>query len=425
MSDQPKPSKPVAVKSAPEPAAKSAAKPAPKPSAKVAAKPALKPVTTFKRADAPGMAAKPRKRHLLLISAFLVIVLLPFLGTIWYLWDRAEDQYASSLGFTVRREETGSPAELLGGLANFSSSGSADTDVLYEFIQSQELVAKIDAQLDLRGLYSKYADTDPIFAFHPSGTIEDLVRYWQRMVQISYDTGSGLMELRVLAFEADTANKIAQAILQESSAMINGLSAIAREDATRYASEDLEQAVARLKDAREAITEFRSRTQIVDPSTVLQGQIGILNTLQAQLAEAVIELDLLRESSRDGDPRITQVQRKIAVIEARIEDERQKFSRGGAADGSEDYATLVSEFERLSVDREFAEQTYTAALSAFDAARAEAQRQSRYLAPFIKPTLAERAEYPARLTILGLVTLFAFLTWAILGLVYYSLRDRK
>ena len=389
------------------------------------AEPVLKPVATFKRADAPGMAARPKKRHWILISSFLFIVLLPSILTAWYLWQQAEDQFASQLGFTVRREETTNASELLGGLANFSSAGSSDTDILYEFIQSQELVAKIDASMDLRSIYSQHVDTDPIFGFDPDGTIEDLVSYWRRMVQISYDSGSGLMELRVLAFDAQTANAVANAILEESSAMINGLSAIAREDATRYASEDLDQAVTRLKDAREAITEFRSRTQIVDPSTVLQGQIGILNTLQAQLAEAVIELDLLRESTRDGDPRMTQVQRKINVIEARIEEERRKFSRGGQGDGAQDYATLVSEFERLAVDREFAELTYTAALSAFDVARAEAQRQSRYLAPFIKPTTAERAEYPQRVTLLALLTLFAFLTWAILGLVFYSLRDRK
>jgi len=413
VSDQPNPSKPVAKKPA--------VTPIPKP----AAKPDLKPVPTFKRADAPGMAARPKKRHWWLIFTFFLMVLAPVCATAWYLWAQAQDQYASSLGFTVRQEDSGSASDLLGGLTNFSSSGSADTDVLYEFIQSQELVAKIDERVDLRKIYSAHAKIDPVFAFHPSGTIEDLVDYWRRVVQISYDTGTGLMELRVLAFDPQTANQIAQAILEESSAMINGLSAIAREDATRYASEDLEQAVARLKDAREAITEFRSRTQIVDPSTVLQGQIGILNTLQAQLAEAVIELDLLRESTRDGDPRIVQVQRKISVIEARIDDERNKFSRGGDEGGTNNYATLVSEFERLSVDREFAEQTYTAALTAFDAARAEAQRQSRYLAPFIKPTLAERAEYPARITILALVALFAFLAWAILGLVYYSLRDRK
>lgn len=374
------------------------------------------------REQAERAMAKSKFRHLFLIALFVIIVCLPIAGSAYYLWGRAVDQYASTLGFTVRKEETASPSDLLGGLSSLSTAGASDTDVLYEFIQSQELVQSIDKKLDLRGQFSAHADQDPIFSFDNDGTIEDLVSFWRRMVHISYDSSSGLIEVRTHAFSADAAHDIAEGILEESSLMINRLSAIAREDTTRYAREDLEQSVDRLKQAREAITEFRSRTQIVDPSTVLQGQIGILTTLQQQLAEAYIELDLLKETTRAADQRVVQVERKIEVIQDRIDQERSKFSVG---EGGQDYATIVSEFERLTVDREFAEQTYTAALTNFDIARAEAQRQSRYLAPYVQPTLAEKSQYPQRFVILGLVALFSLLAWAIVTLVFYSLRDRR
>jgi capsular polysaccharide transport system permease protein len=175
------------------------------------------------------------------------------------------------------------------------------------------------------------------------------------------------------------------------------------------------------------------QNQIVDPSADIQGQMGLLNTLQAQLAAALIDLDLLPENTSETDPRLTQVQRRIEVIRGRIAEERQKFGATGEAvdaaaqdtTGAESYATTISEFERLSVDREFAERAYTAALSAYDAALAKADRQSRYLASYIQPTLAERAEFPQREVMIGIVALFGFLIWAIGGLVYYSLRDRN
>lgn len=387
-------------------------KPAQAPAATVAIKPVAGP-------------ARPKRRHRGLMLSFVVLVIAPLLLTGWYLWMRAADQYASTTGFTVRREETSPAADILGGLSQFSSSSSSDTDILYEFIQSQELVRKINDQIALKALYSKAWPDDPVFAFDPEGGIEDLLAFWQRMVRISYDAGAGLIELRVLAFTPEDARAIARLIFDESSQMINELSAIARDDATRYAREELERAVERLKQAREAVTAFRSRTQIVDPSADIQGQMGLLNTLQQQLAEALIELDLLRETSRENDPRIAQGERRIAVIRNRIDEERQKFGIGGQGPGGRDYATLVAEYERLTVDREFAEQSYTAALSAFDGAQAEAQRQSRYLAAYIKPTLAEEAEYPQRAMLLGLTALFLTLLWSILALIYYSLRDRR
>jgi capsular polysaccharide transport system permease protein len=286
-------------------------------------------------------------------------------------------------------------------------------------------VAQIDAELGLRDYYSRHLDVDPIFAFDPEGTIEDLTAYWQRMVRISYDSGSGLMELRVLAFDPHEARDIANAIFARSTEMINDLSAIAREDATRYAREDLELSVERLKQARESLTAFRILSEIVDPTADIEGQMGLLNLLQSQQVEALIQFDLLTNSTRDGDPRLEQARQRIEVIEDRMRQERRKFGVGGGDTQDESYAETIAEFERLTVDREFAEQAYAATLAAFDSARAEANRQSRYLAAYIQPTLAERAEFPNRPLIIAVVALFSFLGWAIMSLIYYALRDRR
>jgi len=397
-------------------------KPAPAPPPKPPAKPKESPVVIRPFA---GKATR-KARHWGLISAFAIMVLLPVLGTWAYLSVRAVDQYASTVAFTVRSEDVSSATDLLGGLStSFGGGGGSDSDILYEFIRSQSLVAQIDAELDLRQYYSRHVDTDPIFGFDPDGTIEDLTAYWQRMVRISYDSGSGLMELRVLAFEPDEARNIANAIFTNSSEMINDLSAIAREDATRYAREDLELAVERLKVARESLTAFRISSEIVDPAADVEGQMGLLNLLQSQQVEALIEFDLLNDVSRDNDPRLEQARRRISVIEDRIRDERRKFGVGGGAGEDTSYAETIAEFERLAVDREFAEQAYAITLAAFDSARAEANRQSRYLAAYIQPTLAERSEFPNRPLLIAIVALFSFLAWAITTLVFYALRDRR
>ncbi len=404
--------------------AQAAAKPAP---AKKSPPPKPKPADPKLVIRPLATPAKRKQRHWGLLSAFAVIVMLPVLATWWYLNERAADQFASTLAFTVRSEDASSAADLLGGLAPTlgGTGGSGDSDILYEFIRSQALVQQIDRELDLRSHYSRHLDTDPIFSFDPDGTIEDLTAYWQRIVRISYDASSGLMELRVLAFDPNEAQTIADAIFDKSSIMINDLSAIAREDATRYAREDLDLAVERLKQAREALTAFRISSEIVDPTADVQGQMGLLNLLQEQQVAALIEFDLLNNSTREGDPRLEQARRRIDIIEDRIRQERRKFGVGVGGENNESYAETIAGFERLTVDREFAEQAYAAALAAFDAARAEANRQSRYLAAYIQPTLAERSEFPNRPLLIGIVGLFSFLTWAILALSYYALRDRR
>lgn len=367
---------------------------------------------------------RPRRRHFFLLLSMLLMVAAPAGTVAWYLYTVAVDQYASTVGFSVRKEETNSAVDILGTVTSLSGSSSSDTDILYEYIQSQEMVETVQSRLDLRQIYSK-PENDPVFAMEPDVPIEDLVKYWQKMVKIYYDSSTGLIELRVLAFDPKDAQAVAQAIVDESSRMINDISAIARDDSTRYAREELDRAVERLKKARKAITEFRSRNQIVDPSADIQGQMGLLTNLQGQLAEALIEQDLLRDTTREGDPRLSQAQRRIEVITLRIEEERKKLGVGASGTEGRDYATIVAEYESLSVDREFAEQTYTSALTAFDAAQNEAQRQSRYLGLYLRPTLAETAQYPQRELLVALTAAFAFLAWSVLALIFYSIRDRR
>jgi len=373
--------------------------------------------------------AKMRKRHWGLILSFVLLVVLPISAVIFYLTAVAEDQYQSTTGFTVRSQESsGSATDLLGGLASFASSSSAsDSDILYEFIQSQEMIAVVDKVVDLRAHYSQHWPRDWAFSIWPDATQEEMAWYWQRIVGISYDSGSGLIEVQALAFDPETAQAITRAIVKESQIRINALNEQARADAIGYAQADLDEAVEKLKTAREALTQFRTRTRIVDPEADIQGRMGVMNNLQQQLATALIDYDLLRGTVADGDPRLKKGQQLIDVIRQRIDSERQTFTSTNTDTGAvgEDYPSLISEFERLTVDREYTEESYRAALTGLALARDEAIRQSRYLATYINPTRPQQAEYPQRFLLIGLATLFLLLLWSILALIYYSIRDRS
>ncbi|WP_280517615.1 sugar transporter [Falsirhodobacter halotolerans] len=375
---------------------------------------------------AAGLARiKPRHRGILM--AFVLVVILPVLATASYLYLWASDQYSSTLAFTMRSEDSSSAAsDFLGGLSTTlgGSNSANDSDIVYEFLRSPDMVRAVDGQVDLRTLYTR-PEADILMRFDADGTLEDLTDYWRKMIRIAYDSGSGLTELQVLAFRPDDAKAIAEAIETQAMTLVNNLSMTAREDATRYASDDLDIALERLKTAREALTTFRVRNQIVDINADLQSQSAIIAALQQQLTTALVEQDILQSSTSETDPRVTQATRRVDVIRQRIATERSKFGGEAVNTTGESYASIVAEFERLTVDREFAERAYTTALANYDAAIAEANRRNRYLAAYIRPTLAEKSQFPQRGLNTALVALFTFLAWAIGSLVYYSLRDRR
>jgi capsular polysaccharide transport system permease protein len=396
-------------------------------------------VAATRRTSAAGKAAKPdmsdyvvaptvsaatlRPRHYGVIALFVLMVVVPTVAYSWYLWNRAADQYESNIGFGSRTEEAPSTFDFLGALGGSSSTSSKDMDIVNQFIVSQDLVDRIDRKLDLRAMYSK-PQNDPLGAFDPNGTIEDLVEFWQRMLVVNYDPGTGLMNLKIFAFDPEDARSIAWEVLNESTVLINNLSVASQNDATRYSKEALELAEERLSKARVALTSFRVANNIVDPSNSIASQLSVLNTLVQQMAAAQIDLDLLTGSAAENDPRIAQLKRRIEVIANRIAEEKAKV--GAVSDSSSTgYAALVSDYQRLQVDNDFAEKAYLSALAAYDQSVTDAQRKSAYLATFVEPTLAQAPTAPNRPLSAALTALIGFLAWAITVLIYYALRDRR
>ncbi|MGH1576156.1 capsule biosynthesis protein [Planktotalea sp.] len=349
---------------------------------------------------------------------------MPVLISAWYLWMRAADQYASTFAFSIRSEETSSGIELLGGIADFSGSGANDSDVIYDYLRSQHLVEKLQASLNIAKLWAT-PKRDPIFTYDNTGLIEDLHEHWTRMVDVSHDSTRAIIEVRTKAFDAETAVKINQEILRLCSELINRINSIAHEDAVRYALDDLQRTKTRLTDARTELTEYRVLNQMIDPSIDMGSQESLLSTLESQLTETLIDIEMLSANTRRSDTRLTQAKQRRAVLQARIDEERANRTLEAGNGGQVGLARLYGDYERLIVEVEFAEQSYQAARASFEAAVSDARRKTRYLAAHVLPTRAEQSLFPKRGLILGLVTLACFLVWSLITLIGFSFLDRR
>ncbi|MFN7002850.1 MAG: sugar transporter [Roseinatronobacter sp.] len=372
----------------------------------------------------PPPVGRPAPRRGIWLS-FALAVLLPCLICAAYLLVVAQDRYVSQTGFTIRQEDGATGADLLGGMSQLlGTSGAGHADLLFEYLRSQDLVLRLDARLGLRAHYSRHWPRDPVQALPPSGSVDQLSRFWTRALRVSFDRNTGLMLLELRANDAEYARALAQAVVEESEQMINRLNAQARRDRMQNAQADLMTAETRLRVAREGLAEFRAATQIVDPDADLQGRMGVLNNLQQQLAQALVEHDLLDLITDRADARLRQAQRRIDVIRARIAEERRTFTTQDMTVAETDYPRLIARYESLRADQDLAERRYEAAMRALDLAQSSAERQGLYLALFIPPTLAEEPGHPRRALLLGLTALFSLLIWALGVLAWQSLRDR-
>ena len=366
-------------------------------------------------------AIRMKARYRAIIATFVMLVILPVAIVATYLFAVAKDQYQSTASFSIRSEEANAAVTgLLGALTQVSSGSASDPDILFEYIRSQDIVSELDTEINLTALFRK-APGDPVYNLADGATIEDLYDQWMRMISVVHESNNGILEVEARAFTPEDAQTIVAAIVGKSSTLVNKLSRVAHDDAIRFAMEELTEAENALFALRQKLTIFRRTNQIVDPVSDAQGQLGILQALQTELARALIEQDTLSSFAQPNDPRIASNDIRIQAITKRIDAERDAL-QGSVSDSKLD---LFSEYEDLLVQQEFANASYTQALAAVATARAEARRQTRYVAVHVEPTLAEQSQYPQRYVIVVLTALFAMLAWAILVLGYYNVRDNR
>ena len=294
----------------------------------------------------------------------MLCVLLPLAATVFYLYARAADQYHSETAFSVRSAEVGvsGAAGILGALTHGRRRlGLRHRHPLRLHPQPGDGRGGRREARPAEDLQPRQAPRDFVLPSATTPSIEALTAYWKRMVTVDFDSQGGIIHVRAKAFTPGDATAIARRSSTESSALVNRLSDQAREDAVRFARDELAETQEKLKVQRAKLADFRRENRLVDPSADVAGQMGLLSAIQSELAKAMVERDQLLSFVGEDDQRVVQAERRIDAIEKRIDAERSTL---GAEGPGTTLADVVGTYEELKVDLEFASAAYTQALAA-------------------------------------------------------------
>lgn len=384
----------------------------------------------FPPAPLGGTAPATRPRTPLPTLSFIAVVLLPVVIAAIYLFAIAADQYVAEFRMSLRTADAPrvEPFVLFAGDTG-RTSAAGESQIVTQFIASRSIVDELDPKLDLRRMFSS-PRADWLARLSLPATVEQLVRYWQGQVDPFYDTSTGTIVVRVRAFAANDAFRLAQAIVAASERLINDLSGRARRDALVYAEADVATAEARLKSALTAIRDFRDKEGMIDPGQTASADTTLATKLRDGLLKANSELATLGAYMRDDAPAVRVLKARIKSLEAQQRLLAHEMTAGVAAPtapgppaAAPALSRELSSYEALDAERRFAETAYQHALEGLDRARDNADRQHIYIESFVPPSLPQSSLYPHRWRSLGTVALIAFAVWAIGGLALQSIRD--
>jgi capsular polysaccharide transport system permease protein len=342
-------------------------------------------------APAAQPGAMARLRAFVARHAFILLVVLPSLAAAAHYYLVAADQYVSETRYVVRGRSAAPSASLLGGLIGGSGVTMAldEAHTVNNYLMSIDAIRALQPGIDAVAIYQREeADWLARLAYTEP---ERVLRYWQSMVSINVDTATGVTTLRVRAFRPEDAKALAEGLLHISEGLVNRLSERAREDSLRVAREEVRLAEERVAAARDAITRFRQQERDVDPARSAAMGVEGIAALTGVLTTTRAELEEKSAYMRPDNPQIGVLRNRVAALTQQIAEERRRLTSGG-----ETVLEALAAYERLVLERDFADRQLASATASLEQARVEAQRQQVYLNRIVHPNLAVHPLYPRR-----------------------------
>jgi capsular polysaccharide transport system permease protein len=377
--------------------------------------------------DFRSSASRQRRswtRSLALLS-FLAMVVAPTIAATYYTMFWASDRFVSEFRVAVRSIQpikTGGMADLF-GFAGVSQAGN-DSNAVVQYLQSRQAIKDLGGAKTVQVVYDD-PSIDWFSRLRAGPPIEELTRYWDRMVDSYYESSTGTIIVRVSAFRPSDAYRIAAQLLANAEALVNRLSERARYDSVAFAAQELSQAESRLTDVRAKLKVLQDQESILDPQKTAEMTLSLAAKLKEQIANKNAALSTQRAQLSADAPSVQAtrdelagLQRELAKVEAQVTALPLK-----ANGGEKPLTSVLGAFQQLADDKVFAEKAYQSALTSLETARMDASKQQVYLATIVPPGLPEEAAFPKPAREIALTFGVALAIWLIGLLGVHSVRE--
>ena len=381
-----------------------------------------------------GRPQEPRQRpwvFRMLRKPFFLLVILPSLLAGGYLYLVAATQYVSEARFVVSSRGGGTDigAQIAGlrGIAGAALGGfgggaaSSEATSIRDFLTSLDAVMRAQSHLDLISLWQR-PEADPIARLWRSEP-ELLARYFNAMVNVSLDPMTNVTTLRVRSFRPEDSKALAEELLHSAEALVNRLSERARNATLQIAHQEAEGAERRVQESRAALVRFREQERELDSAGAVQSAVALRGQFEGMLAQARAELTERLKFMQPDNPALQATRNRIEALERQITAERSRHTEGASVSGEGVLSRQLAAFERLMLEREFADRQLASATASLEAARVEAQRQQIFLSRIAEPNLAVYPLYPRKLTNLASIFIGLAIAYGIGWLLIIGMRE--
>ncbi|MEO0389566.1 MAG: capsule biosynthesis protein [Pseudomonadota bacterium] len=346
-----------------------------------------------------------RKKGALLLTRLAFFVFLPTFMAGYYFYSIATPMYSTSSAFSVITNEGSSGGGGLGGLLPTQFATNQDAILVQNYLTSRDAMLRLDGDLGFKSHFTQDW-IDPIQRLDPEPTNEQAYSLFKKNVKLGYDPTEGVMRLEVIAADPVVSTEFSERLIDYAEERVNSLSQQKREDGIRDALEGLERADGERRAAQEDLVRLQIEGSTLDP----EGKIGALRAQISQVETLIIEKEIalasLLNNTRPNASRVDAARGELEILNQQLSKLNARMT--DVTQGENSLAELAARIQLAQADLANRDLMLQSALQSLEAARAEANKQVRYLVVGVEPVQPDEPAYPRAFE----NTILAFLIFA-------------
>lgn len=347
------------------------------------------------------------------------LISLCILGAAFYWSLIATDRFVSQANVVLLSAQINKPE--VGLSAILSGQTNNDLLILRDFMLSTDMLARLQAKLDLRAHYSN-PDIDWLSRLSaPDVPTETFHRYVLNRISIELDEYAQVLRISAQAYEAEMARQIVALLLEVGEAHMNAMGHRLAEEQVRFIEKQVEILRLRMVEDGERLLKYQNEHGLISPTETVGSLSSVVAKLESELASLQARKAAISVSQSERSPEMMKLDSEIKGMREQIASERARLARASG----DALNRLAAEYELLRLQYEFSNNLYSSAVTALENTRVEAARALKQVSVLQTPTVPEYSTQPRRLYNITVFAIFAALAGLILQLLLSIIREHK
>lgn len=331
----------------------------------------------------------------------------------------ATDRFVSHANVVLLSAQISKPD--VGLSAILSGMNNNDLLILRDFMLSTDMLARLQAKLDVRAHYSN-PDIDRLSRLSaPDVPTETFHRYMLKRLSVELDEYAQVLRISAQAYDPKMAQQIVALLLETGEEHMNAMGHRLAEEQVHFIEKQVEVLRQRMLEDNDRLLKYQNEHGLVSPTETVGSLSGVIGKLEGDLAALQARKAALSVSQSERAPEMMKLNSEIKGMREQIATERARLARASG----DALNRLAAEYELLRLQYEFSNELYSSAVTALENTRVEAARSLKQVSVLQTPTLPEYSTRPRRLYNITVFAILAALSGIILQLLLAIIRDHK